>query len=125
MRPPASLSDRPCCSQVTDDVCSSPSYTLIWWKADTFEKPTGVYMGMYGALAVAQAIFTFLLGSVLALCTFYASVTLHQLAIKSVLKAPQSFFGESRRPAAFPAACQRLTPPLPSAAQTLPRSAAS
>jgi len=78
-----------CLSQVATIMTS---YVLIWWQEDHFNRGNNFYMGLYGALAVAQALFTFLLGAVLAMCTFWASVTLHRLAVKAVLRAPQSFF---------------------------------
>lgn len=82
-----------CLSQVATVMTS---YILIWWQEDHFNRGNNFYMGLYGALAVAQALFTFLLGAVLAMCTFWASVTLHRLAIKAVLRAPQSFFDVRR-----------------------------
>ncbi|KAG8995316.1 hypothetical protein FRB94_009288 [Tulasnella sp. JGI-2019a] len=68
------------------------SYWLIWWQANTFHHGSAFYMGVYAALGVGQAIFTFLLGVSMALLSFYACVGLHHQALGKVFHAPMSFF---------------------------------
>ncbi|CDZ96537.1 abc transporter [Phaffia rhodozyma] len=78
-----------CLSQVATVMTS---YVLIWWQEGKYGFPIGIYMTLYGTLAVASAVFTFLMGAVFAFVTFYASVSLHRQALARVMKAPQSFF---------------------------------
>ncbi|KAG8995314.1 hypothetical protein FRB94_009286 [Tulasnella sp. JGI-2019a] len=68
------------------------SYWLIWWQSNTFHHGSAFYMGVYAALGIAQAIFTFLLGVSMALLSFYACVSLHHQALGKVFHAPMSFF---------------------------------
>lgn len=35
------------------------SYTLIWWQANTFDRPNSFYQILYACLGVSQALFTF------------------------------------------------------------------
>jgi hypothetical protein len=49
-------------------------------------------MGIYAALGVSQAIFSFAMGATFALLTYFASQRLHKGAISRVIRAPMSFF---------------------------------
>ncbi|KAF9267240.1 ABC transporter [Marasmius fiardii PR-910] len=68
------------------------SYWLVYWQENRFHMAQGVYMGIYAALGVAQAIAVFIMGSAFALLTFFASQKLHRAAILRVMNAPMSFF---------------------------------
>ncbi|KAF9560470.1 ABC transporter [Agrocybe pediades] len=64
------------------------SYWLVWWQEQSFHQPQGFYMGIYAALGVSQALFSFVMGASFALLTYFASQSLH----KRVMHAPMSFF---------------------------------
>lgn len=68
------------------------SYWLVWWQTDNFNQPSGFYMGIYAALGVAQAIFTFIMGAISGFFTYYAARNLHAEAIHRVLYAPLNTF---------------------------------
>ncbi|CUA69652.1 ABC transporter C family member 12 [Rhizoctonia solani] len=65
---------------------------LVYWQEMKWAYPQGFYMGIYAALAVTQAISTFVMGAVFALVSFYASVSLHRGAMKRLMHAPMAFF---------------------------------
>lgn len=67
------------------------SYWLVWWEENTFPLSRGAYMGIYAALGVGQAIFTFLMGASMGYLSFYACKTLHQRAMFRTMYAPMSF----------------------------------
>ncbi|KAJ7224976.1 ABC protein [Mycena haematopus] len=68
------------------------SYTLVWWQANTFNKPFSFYQLLYALLGIAQAIFTFLLGLFMDFFAVRVSRNLHHIAIINVFHAPMSFF---------------------------------
>jgi ABC-type multidrug transport system fused ATPase/permease subunit len=68
------------------------SYWLVWWQNDTFNESTGFYMGIYAFLGVAQAIFTFFMGVISGVFTYYAAQNLHAGAITRVMYAPLNTF---------------------------------
>ncbi|KIY65390.1 hypothetical protein CYLTODRAFT_492364 [Cylindrobasidium torrendii FP15055 ss-10] len=68
------------------------SYWLVWWQEQTFNKPQGFYMGIYAGLGVSVAVSNFLLGSSLALFTYFASQNLHARSLQRIMYAPMSFF---------------------------------
>ncbi|KAF8175919.1 P-loop containing nucleoside triphosphate hydrolase protein [Mycena galopus ATCC 62051] len=68
------------------------SYTLVWWQANSFDKPFSFYQILYALLGVAQATFTFLLGIFMDFFAVRVSQNLHQSAIVNVFHAPMSFF---------------------------------
>lgn len=68
------------------------SYWLVWWQRNTFDQPAGFYMGIFAALGIAQAIFTFLMGAASGIFTYYAARNLHAGAITRVLYAPLNTF---------------------------------
>lgn len=49
-------------------------------------------MGIYAAIGISQAFWTFLSGAMFAFLSYFASKNLHQGAITRVLHAPMSFF---------------------------------
>ena len=65
------------------------------WTSDAPDydlNPQGFYLGIYAVLAVSLGVFTFIRAIALVRFGVSASETLHQNLVKSVLKAPQSFF---------------------------------
>ncbi|KAH7105792.1 ABC protein [Auriculariales sp. MPI-PUGE-AT-0066] len=67
-------------------------YSLVWWQNNSFDQPYRVYMGMYAALGVGQAIFTFLMGLTMGWMAIYVSRNMHYSAIHKVFHAPMVFF---------------------------------
>ncbi|KAH7909505.1 ABC protein [Hygrophoropsis aurantiaca] len=68
------------------------SYTLVWWEANTWNRPNSFYQILYGCLGVCQAIFTFFLGAGMDFMAFYVSQNLHHDAVANIFYAPMSFF---------------------------------
>ncbi|KAL0954619.1 hypothetical protein HGRIS_003577 [Hohenbuehelia grisea] len=68
------------------------SYWLVYWQENKFGKPQGFYMGIYAFLGGSQAAAAFLMGSMFATLTYFASQRLHRAAIGRVMHAPMSFF---------------------------------
>ncbi|ORY35691.1 P-loop containing nucleoside triphosphate hydrolase protein [Naematelia encephala] len=68
------------------------SFWLAWWQEERWDKPLGWYLGLYAFLGLGSAIALFFQGGMNAALTYFASVALHQNAIKRVMFAPQSFF---------------------------------
>ncbi|KJA16429.1 hypothetical protein HYPSUDRAFT_207024 [Hypholoma sublateritium FD-334 SS-4] len=68
------------------------SYWLVWWQDGSFHQSQRFYMGVYAALGVSQAVFSYMMGATFALLTYFASQRLHGAAIKRVMHAPMSFF---------------------------------
>ncbi|KAL7279088.1 hypothetical protein ACG7TL_006926 [Trametes sanguinea] len=74
--------------------CSSimNSYTLIWWQANTWDRPNSFYQTLYACLGVAQALFTFGVGAIMDEMGFLVSQNLHHDSIRNIFYAPMSFF---------------------------------
>ncbi|KAG7451066.1 ABC transporter [Guyanagaster necrorhizus] len=68
------------------------SYWLVYWEEDKWSRPQGFYMGIYAMLGVAQALAFFVMGSMFAILTYFASQRLHSLAVDRIMHAPMSFF---------------------------------
>lgn len=69
--------------------------TTLWlsfWTSDHFGYSTGTYIGGYIALAVAEAIFTFIFSTFVSLCATNASKTMLRDAVTRVIHAPMHFF---------------------------------
>lgn len=49
-------------------------------------------MGIYAMLGILQAIGFFVMGSMFAVLTYFASQRLHSLAVDRIMRAPMSFF---------------------------------
>ncbi|KAJ7039618.1 ABC protein [Mycena alexandri] len=70
----------------------SNSYTLIWWQANTFNRPFSYYQSLYAALGVSQSTFTFLMGVGIDFLSMNAAKNLHHNSVHNILYAPMSFF---------------------------------
>ncbi|KAJ7086116.1 ABC protein [Mycena belliarum] len=70
----------------------SNSYTLVWWQANTFNKPFSFYQTLYAVLGVSQATFTFLMGVAIDFLSMAAAKNLHHNSVQNILYAPMSFF---------------------------------
>ncbi|KAK7017781.1 ABC protein [Favolaschia claudopus] len=68
------------------------SYVLVWWQADTFNKPFSYYQLLYALTGIAQTIFTFILGLLMDFFAVNVSAALHGGALGNVFHAPMSFF---------------------------------
>ena len=65
---------------------------LDFWSANTFGRSPGFYMGIYGGLGAAQAITSLASGVLFSVVGVLAAQSLHANAVKSVFRAPVSFF---------------------------------
>lgn len=73
------------------------SYWLIWWQEEYFGPgQTGLYMGVYAALGVLVALFTFLMGASTGFLSYWACKTLHYDAVQRLMTAPMSWFDVSK-----------------------------
>ncbi|KAJ7116426.1 P-loop containing nucleoside triphosphate hydrolase protein [Mycena epipterygia] len=70
----------------------SNSYTLVWWQANTFNRPFSFYQTLYAVLGVSQATFTFLMGVAIDFLSMSAAQNLHHDSVHNILYAPMSFF---------------------------------
>ncbi|KAI0784237.1 ABC protein [Abortiporus biennis] len=68
------------------------SYTLVWWQANTWNRPNSFYQILYACLGIAQAVFTFAVGMVMDEMGYFVSQNLHVQAITNIFYAPMSFF---------------------------------
>lgn len=68
------------------------SLWLSYWTSDRFKLALGVYMGVYAALGVVQALLMFAFMVALSICGTAASKNLLRMAVVRVLRAPMSFF---------------------------------
>ncbi|PPQ65049.1 hypothetical protein CVT26_015745 [Gymnopilus dilepis] len=68
------------------------SYWLVYWEERKWPESQGFYIGIYSGLGLAQAVTTFLLGSLFAMQAYFASRELHRAALDRVMHAPTSFF---------------------------------
>ncbi|KAI0694596.1 ABC protein [Cytidiella melzeri] len=68
------------------------SYTLVWWQANTFNRPNSFYQILYGCMGVSQSFFTLLVGVSMDEMAFFVSQNLHNSAIQNIFYAPMSFF---------------------------------
>ncbi|KAJ7777514.1 ABC protein [Mycena maculata] len=68
------------------------SYTLVWWQENEFNKPFSFYQGLYSALGVSQAMFTFFMGLAIDVLSMAAAKNLHHNSVHNLLFAPMSFF---------------------------------
>ncbi|KAG5653385.1 hypothetical protein H0H81_000772 [Sphagnurus paluster] len=57
------------------------SYWLVYWQERKWNQSQGFYMGIYAALGVSQAVASFLMGSMFALLTYFASQSLHRVGV--------------------------------------------
>ncbi|KAF5359779.1 hypothetical protein D9756_003206 [Leucocoprinus leucothites] len=68
------------------------TYTLVWWKANTLDRPFSFYQGLYAGLGISQAVFTFTLGITMDTISWFVSGNLHHEAVRNIFFAPMSFF---------------------------------
>ncbi|KAF9448313.1 ABC protein [Macrolepiota fuliginosa MF-IS2] len=68
------------------------TYTLVWWQANTLDRPFSFYQGLYAGLGISQAIFTLTLGIVMDTISWFVSGNLHHEAVRNIFYAPMSFF---------------------------------
>ncbi|KAJ7639312.1 ABC protein [Roridomyces roridus] len=68
------------------------SYVLVWWQANTFNKPFSFYQTLYALLGVSQSFFTLVMGYTLDFFSVRVSRNLHDMTILNVFHAPMSFF---------------------------------
>lgn len=65
---------------------------ITYWEGDAFNKPADFYEGIYGALGIVQALFTFFMGAGIGVLAYFASNTLHHDAVEHAFYAPMSVF---------------------------------
>ena len=65
---------------------------LTYWQDETFGLSWSIYEGVYAALGVASAIFTFAMGATMGIMAYYASNNLHREALENVFYSPMSVF---------------------------------
>ncbi|KAG8950683.1 hypothetical protein FRC04_007308 [Tulasnella sp. 424] len=68
------------------------SYWLVFWQERRWPYSSGFYMGVYGALGVAQAFGMFMMGLCFTIINYYSAKNLHRSAITRVMHAPMAFF---------------------------------
>ncbi|THH16112.1 hypothetical protein EW146_g4488 [Bondarzewia mesenterica] len=68
------------------------SYTLVWWPANRWNRPSSFYQTLYACLGIAQALFTFALGLSMDVLSFHVSQNLHHHVLRNISFAPMSFF---------------------------------
>lgn len=68
------------------------SYTLVLWRANTWNWSTSFYQILYGRLGIGQAIFTTFLCASLDILGYLVSQNLHHQAVQTIFYAPMSFF---------------------------------
>ncbi|WVQ63051.1 uncharacterized protein L199_001202 [Kwoniella botswanensis] len=65
---------------------------LTWWQEGRYNQPWNVYQGVYAALGMSQAIFTFAMGAIMGILASLASQNLHSSALANVFYSPKSMF---------------------------------
>ncbi|WVQ83494.1 hypothetical protein IAT38_005635 [Cryptococcus sp. DSM 104549] len=65
---------------------------LTWWQTLHFGQPWNVYQGVYAALGISQALFTFAMGATMGVMANLASKNLHSMALDNVFYCPKSVF---------------------------------
>ncbi|KAF4980857.1 hypothetical protein FZEAL_3231 [Fusarium zealandicum] len=68
------------------------SLWLSYWTSNRYNLSTGVYIAIYAALGVVQALLTFTFSVVLSVLGTRASKVMLRIAVTRVLRAPMSFF---------------------------------
>ncbi|PSR78986.1 hypothetical protein PHLCEN_2v7173 [Hermanssonia centrifuga] len=68
------------------------SYTLVWWQANTWDRPNSFYQVLYAGLGISQAVFTLFVGIAMDEMGYFVSQNMHHSAIKNIFYAPMSFF---------------------------------
>ncbi|KAK4689734.1 hypothetical protein P7C73_g391, partial [Tremellales sp. Uapishka_1] len=65
---------------------------LTYWQEEKFAESINFYEGVYAALGISQAIFTFLMGAMMCILCYLSSNNLHYGAIQHVFYSPMSVF---------------------------------
>ncbi|TBU32613.1 P-loop containing nucleoside triphosphate hydrolase protein [Dichomitus squalens] len=68
------------------------NYTLVWWQANTWDRPNSFYQILYACLGIGQSLFTFASGAIMDEIGFFVSQNLHHYSIRNIFYAPMSFF---------------------------------
>lgn len=68
------------------------SVWLTYWQDEKFSLPWSIYEGVYAALGVSSAIFTFAMGATMGVMAYFASNALHGDALDNVFYSPMSVF---------------------------------
>ena len=64
---------------------------ITYWQADQFKRSQNFYMGVYAALGIAQALFTFGLGATIGILSYFASRSLYSKSLHRLFHTPMSF----------------------------------
>jgi ABC-type multidrug transport system fused ATPase/permease subunit len=65
---------------------------LTYWQDGSFGLSWSVYEGVYAALGVSSAVFTFAMGATMGFMAYFASNNLHREALENVFYSPMSVF---------------------------------
>ncbi|GAA5860817.1 hypothetical protein JCM3774_003151 [Rhodotorula dairenensis] len=70
-------------------------FALTWWQSNNWGLGSNAYIGIYAALGISSALFTFLLGLATVWFGTAAARTLHNMALKQVIQAPMTYFDQT------------------------------
>ena len=65
---------------------------ITYWQGDSFNQSSDFYEGIYAALGIIQALFTFFMGAGIGILAYFASNKLHADALEHAFFAPMWFF---------------------------------
>lgn len=65
---------------------------LTYWQDGSFGLSWSIYEGVYAALGVSSAVFTFAMGATMGFMAYFASNNLHREALENVFYSPMSVF---------------------------------
>ncbi|ORX36438.1 P-loop containing nucleoside triphosphate hydrolase protein [Kockovaella imperatae] len=65
---------------------------LTYWEAFKFGPGESLYQGVYAGLGLLQALFTFGMGASMGIMSFYASKSLHRMALRNIFFSPMAVF---------------------------------
>ena len=64
---------------------------ITYWQNDEFNRSPNFYMGIYAALGIGQAFFTFALGATIGVLSYFASRSLYSSSLRRLFHTPMSF----------------------------------
>ncbi|GAA5990991.1 hypothetical protein JCM10908_006490 [Rhodotorula pacifica] len=70
-------------------------FSLTWWQHNNWNLGSNTYIGLYAALGISTALFTFLLGLSTVWFGTAAARTLHNMALRQVTQAPMTYFDQT------------------------------
>lgn len=70
-------------------------FSLTWWQSNNWGLGSNTYIGIYAALGISSALFTFLLGLATVWFGTAAARTLHNMALTQVIQAPMTYFDQT------------------------------